>query len=343
MEESRKDAAAGDSLLGPKLKRRLFAGVLFGVVVYAAFALWADGPGIARSMKGFPLRWIAAACGLSTLNYCVRFLRWERYRAILGIRMPAIVSFRIYLAGLALTVTPGKMGEAFRSVLIRRQDGTPIARSAPMVVAERFTDLLGFLLLVAVGGIASQPDYLWVFWGTLALCAVLLVLVGSRKAGEAGVALWARLPWVGSFAEHARSALESSRELLRFQELFLPTLLSTVGWGLECCAFYLIAEALVPGAVDLEFATFTFALSAIVGAVLIVFPGGLGVTEASMGGLLTARFEAFGLASSAAAAQALSATFLIRLCTLWWAVVLGGAALFVHGRLERRAARLPQS
>ena len=78
---------------------------------------------------------VAAACGLSFLNYCVRFLRWERYRALLGIRLSRWTSFRIYLSGLALTVTPGKLGEAFRAFLIEREDGTPVARSAPMVLA----------------------------------------------------------------------------------------------------------------------------------------------------------------------------------------------------------------
>ncbi len=323
--------------LSPKLKKRLLLGVLFGVLVYVSFALLTDGPGIWDALRDFPPIWILVACGLSFLNYCVRFARWERYRSILGIQMPVLTSFRIYIAGLALTVTPGKMGEAFRSILIQQVDATPIARSAPMVVAERFTDLLGFLILVAIGGIASQPDYLWVFWGTLALCVFLLVLVGSRRAGDFMLAILARLPLVGSLVEHAGHALDSSRELLRPRELVMPSVVSTIGWGLECFGFYLISNALVPGGVDLLFATFTFSLSAIVGAVLIIFPGGLGVTEASMGGLLTARYKAIGLAQGVAEAKALSATFLIRLCTLWFAVLIGCLALFLHTRLSRRA------
>jgi len=325
----------GEATLSPQLKRRLALGVALGAVVYLGLALWADGPQIAVALADFPLRWVALACGLSFLNYLIRFARWERYRAILGIRLEVVTSFRIYLAGLALTVTPGKMGEAFRSLLIAKEDGTPVARSAPMVLAERFTDLLGFLILVAVGGIASHPEHLWVFWGTLGLCAALLLLVGSPRAATAMLAVCARIPFVRRFVDELHHALESTRALLRPRELPLATALSTVGWGCECVAFYLICEAAVPGGTDLLGATFVFALSAIVGAVLIVFPGGLGVTEASMGGLLTARFSAHGLARDAAATQALTATFLIRLCTLWFAVLLGLVALGVHARLSR--------
>lgn len=328
------------SLLSKKLKTRLLIGIAFGVLVYLAMALWADGPQIVQALKGFPMRWVLAACALSFLNYVVRFARWERYRSLLAIEMGRWTSFRIYLAGLALTVTPGKLGEAFRSILIRAEDGTPIARSAPMVVAERFTDLLGFLILVAVGGIASSPEHQWVFWATLGLCAFLLFLVGSRKVGHTVIALLSKLPLLHRFVSHAEEALESSRVLLRPRELPIPTLVSTFGWGCECYGFYLVCEALVPDGVTFLFATYTYALAAIAGAVLLIFPGGLGVTEASMGGLLTLRFkEVAGLAKDVAGAKALSATFLIRLCTLWFAVGVGMVALLLHQRLRSSRER----
>ncbi|MCB9915423.1 MAG: flippase-like domain-containing protein [Planctomycetes bacterium] len=325
-----------EPLLSPKLKGRLALGLALGVVLYLGLALWGDGPGIARALRDFPLRWVAAATGLAFTNYVVRFARWERYRAVLGIRMARLTSFRIYLAGLALTVTPGKMGEAFRSLLIRAEDGTPISRSAPMVLAERFTDLLGFLILVAVGGIASQPEYVWVFWATLALCAVLLALVASRRVARWLLLAFERLPLFHRFAPNVERALEASRELLTPRELPFATLAATLGWGLECYGFFLVCEALAPGATTPLFAVYTYALSAIVGAVLILFPGGLGPTEATMGGLLARRLEQAGLAAETAKVQALSATFVIRLCTLWFAVAVGLAALGLHGWVRRR-------
>ena len=327
-----------ESLLSKKLKTRLLIGVAFGVLVYLAMALWADGPQIIEALRGFPPQWVLVACGLSFVNYVVRFVRWERYRAILAIEMGRWTAFRIYLAGLALTVTPGKMGEAFRSILIRAEDGTPIARSAPMVVAARFTDLLGFLILVAIGGIASSPEHQWVFWATLLLCAFLLFLVGSKTVGRFVIAVLSKLPLVHRFVPHAEAALDSSRVLLAPKELPLPTIISTFGWGCECYGFYLVCEALVPGGVTFLFATYTYALAAIAGAVLLIFPGGLGVTEASMGGLLAHRFRATAnLTKDVAAAKALSATFLIRLCTLWFAVGVGLIALTWHSRLRKSA------
>ncbi|MEE8469400.1 MAG: lysylphosphatidylglycerol synthase domain-containing protein, partial [Planctomycetota bacterium] len=208
----------------------------------------------------------------------------------------------------------------------------PISHTAPIVVAERFTDLLGFLLLVALAGLATAPEQAWIFWSTLGLCAALLVGVGSVRLGELACSLLARLPLVGGLAPRVRTALASTRVLLAPRELVLPTLLATLGWGLECTGFWLVADSLVEADLPFLFAVYTFALSAVAGAVLILFPGGLGPTEATMTGLLSARYRALGVAQGAAAAKAVTATVVIRLCTLWFAMGIGMLALSIFGR-----------
>lgn len=322
--------------LPQSLVRRIALGVALGAALYLGYVLWAGLDEVRAALADFPFWLVPAAMGLSFANYLVRFPRWERYRRLLGIELARGTSFLIYLAGLSLTVTPGKLGEAFKSLLLRQVTGTPIHRSAPIVLAERFTDLLGFLVLLAWGGLASRPELGWVFWATLALCALLLALAGSRPAGALAVRAIAGLPVVGRLAGRVEGALDSTRILLRGRELALPTLLATAGWGLECVAFWLVASSFVPGTLELGFASYAFALAAVAGAVLIVFPGGLGVTEASLGVLLGAEFAARGLPPAAAAAAAASATLVIRLCTLWFAVGVGLVATLLFARRHGR-------
>jgi uncharacterized membrane protein YbhN (UPF0104 family) len=82
-------------------------------------------------------------------------------------------------------------------------------------------------------------------------------------------------------------------------------LLATAGWSLECTGFWLVANAFVPGSpITFAFATYTFALSAVAGAVLILFPGGLGVTEGVMTTLLATRYRALALTPETARASA---------------------------------------
>jgi len=322
-----------------RLLRNVGIGALLALVLYAGFAVWADFGGVKRSLATFPLQLLPIAMGLSFANYLVRFLRWERYRKLLAIELDLATSFTIHLAGLALTVSPGKMGEAFKSWLVRRVAGTPIAVSAPIVVAERFTDLLAFLVLIAIGGIATAPESAWVFWATFGMSGVLAAFATSQRLQRFALGLAAKLPVVARFTPKIEEALVSTRVLLAPRQLCVPTLLATIGWGLECTAFWLVASAFVEGGVPYLFAVYTFALSAVAGAVLILFPGGLGVTEASMGGLLRARYLASGLASDVASASAVSATLLIRLCTLWFAVGVGVIATLIF---KRRYGSFPE-
>jgi len=329
-------AASGEKNLG----RSLAIGAVFGLVVLGVLAAWADVRGVGAALLRFPIHVAAIACALSFANYAIRFLRWQLYLRVLGISIPAGTSYLISLAGLAFTVSPGKLGEAYKSWLVKEVHGAPVHVTAPIVLAERFTDLLAFLVLIAIGGLGTSPEHAWIFWSVLAGCGALLAFAVSANLQELALGIAAKLPLVKKLAPKARASLHTMRALLAPRELALPTLLATAGWGLECVGFWLVADAFVPGAITLSYAAYTFALSAVAGAVLILFPGGLGPTEASMSALLTPRYVAAGLATDAARSSAASATLVIRLCTLWFAVLVGAiAALIFRRRFRRSSAR----
>jgi uncharacterized membrane protein YbhN (UPF0104 family) len=212
-----------------------------------------------------------------------------------------------------------------------------VSRTAPIVVAERLTDLLGFLVLVALGGLTTAPEYAWVFWATLGLAGGVLAVAGSRRLGELACDGLARLPVVGRAAPRLRTASGSARVLLAARELAGPVVLATAGWTLECVGFWLVASALVEGGLGFAFCTYTYALAAVAGAVVIFTPGGLGVTEGAMTGLLAARYEAAGVVIASARARAVSATLVIRLCTLWFAMGVGMVAWWLFRKGEERA------
>ena len=315
-----------------RLLRRSLLGVFLGIIVYALMILWADVDALTSALKAFPYRLLLLAMGLSFGNYVLRFVRWEMYRKRLGVQLQTGTSFLVHLAGLSLTVTPGKMGEALKSFLIRRVDGSPLSLTAPIVVAERFMDLLAFLLLVAVGGLSTAPEHAWIFWLTLALCAVLLVVLTSPAAARLSLGILGSLPLIGWLSPKVAVSLESTRRLLGWKGLLLPTALATLGWGLECIAFWKIAGALAPEPLGLDFATYAFAISAVAGAVMILAPGGLGITEGFLTGFTDQKFQQLGLAASPAAGAAVAATVLFRFCTLWFAMGVGLVALWLFSR-----------
>jgi uncharacterized membrane protein YbhN (UPF0104 family) len=229
----------------------------------------------------------------------------------LEIRSPLGRSFSIFIAGLTMTITPGKLGEVLKCGLLRRAYGVPVRRSAPVVLAERVTDATGVVVLAVIGGAGTDR------WPLLVIAL----------AGVVGIVVIVRTPLLGRFAALGE-APEAARTLLRTPLLVGMTAVSAASWFCECLAAYVCVRGL---SLDLSLADtiVVFSLGSLVGA-LSFLPGGLGVAETSMAGLM----RALGDVSKAGAA---AATVLIRLATLWFAVAIGLIGLAVEQRLARKA------
>lgn len=316
-----------------RLLGRVLVGVAAGVAVYVGFSIWADARQVGTALGSF--QWTAAvwALALAAANYLVRFVRWQYYLKVLRVAVPAGESFLIFLGGFALTVTPGKLGEAVKAFLLRESRGVPAARTAPIVVAERFTDLVGLLLLAAVGAFTFDVDRRFLVAATV-LIAFGLVVVSVPPLARALLALVGRLPGVGRFSHKLDEFYGSTAALLRPAPLGLAVVLSVVSWYFECLAFWVVVRGFDGAVLGHAAATFIYAAMTIAGA-LSFLPGGLGVTEAGMLALLGELGSGIGRGTAAAA------TFVTRLCTLWFAVVVGLGALVLFARKTRVAIELP--
>lgn len=306
---------------GRSLLRHLaLAGILAALVavVLGATASW---PATLEALRRF--RWRLGPLVLLAVlgNYGLRFAKWHYYLRRLAIPLPWRPSVLVFLAGLTMSITPGKLGEVLKAVLVRHLTGTEVSRTASAVVAERLTDVAGLLLLAALGVTAlPHGPVLLGLVGTVLVGAVVVLRVPVLGRGVR-VLFRGRLLQDRLLAP-ARQFLAGARALLAPAALLLAVALSIVSWFLECAALWLILQGLdAPTA--LRTATFSYAFASLAGAVSML-PGGLGVAEASLAGLLAGT----GTALPAAAA----ATLLVRALTLWLAVLLGTTTLLLAFR-----------
>ena len=320
-----------------RLLRRMLGAMILGVAVYAAFALYRGLNQIADSLRHF--HWLAflLACGLALSNYFIRFLKWEFYLARLDIRgVPKLDSLLTFLSGLVLTVTPGKVGEVFKSLVLQQTYGVAVARTAPIVLAERLTDVLGIVILIVAGSAGFSGGLAWAIAGSVVVAA-LLVLISSNRAFDWLIARCERGPLrIRALAPKIRESWQSLRTLTAPSALVLPTLLSIVAWFMEGCALWVILRGFGE-TTPLLVACFFYATATLAGA-LIPVPGGLGITE----GTLEEQLRHFGHVSQFTAT---SAMILVRFATLWFAVLVGFVALAAmrarHPSLMLDAAALP--
>ncbi|MDQ2082810.1 lysylphosphatidylglycerol synthase transmembrane domain-containing protein [Xanthobacteraceae bacterium Astr-EGSB] len=261
---------------------------------------------------------------LALASFSARALRFQWFARAVGIDVPTPWMFLCYFAGFSLAATPGKVGEFMRLWLIRSRYGYSISRSMPLQIADRLNDAVASFILCAIGA-AAFAGYLPVllFGACLVGLGILAFAYPALLLGAIGQAyrLFAKRPRL--FAGLRRmvrltAALFSPR-------VFLPSIaLSVLGWGLECVAFALCLTVVV-GVFDPLLAMFILEFSNVVGFASLM-PGGTGMTELSLSGLM--------VASGVGLEDAVIVTVIIRAATLWFSILVGIAAAIVLARLD---------
>lgn len=327
-------AEAPDAPAAPRLGRQVVIATLIGVLVVAGMSIYGDARSLLANLQRYDWTFFLYGLALATANYAVRWVRWEYYLARLDVRgVPKMESARIFTAGFVMSITPGKVGEVFKSLLLHESRGVSIARTAPIVVAERLTDLLALVVLAAIGSLALDEGG-WVAAGGGALVLGVWAVCAWRPLGELCLRLAARLPVVSKLVPRLREAYDALRLLVAPAPFAVATAMSVVSWFLECVSLWLIARGfpLGDGQAPIGWleSTFAYSVPTIAGAVAMM-PGGLGVTEAGMTGVLE---RLAGMGTTVATAT----TLLVRFATLWWAVLLGLGALAWHRRVMARRA-----
>lgn len=306
-------------------RRSLSSKVIYSIaaaaVVYIGLSLWAGWGDLAAAARHFVWAWFPAVLMLSFFNYLLRFVKWQYYLRVLGMPVPRKESFMIHLSGLALSITPGKLGEMVKSYFLWKRYRYPVAKTTPIVLADRLTDMLALIVLAAIGAFGWQYGQK-VVWVTAIVMLLIVAVITIRPAGELVLSWLQKLPGLKKKTVALRDLYESSYLLLRPDRLIGPVVIAVLSWGCEALGFWLIFlglglhQGLLP-------AIFIYSFSTIVGAVTML-PGGLGVTEGAITGLLRLL--------AVPEAMAALATILVRVATLWFAVLVGTVMMIMTER-----------
>ena len=276
---------------GSSSVRKFVLVTLLAIVVYTAFVLASDVRQLRALLSHFEWLTFFWALLLAFGNYLLRFGKWQYYLRSLSIGasndpstsgfvpIPWFESLTIFLAGFSMSLTPGKAGEVFRSALLLSARGTPIERSAPIVIADRVTDLLALVALVGIGSLQFK-GYGWIAVAATGLVGGVIVFVFVRPFAELVFRIAAKIPVVSKILPKIRAAYGALQTVMTPRAVVSMTAVSVVAWGLEALGLWFILAGLGQRtAVAVAF--FVYATSTIAGA-LAMLPGGLGSTHKVM-------------------------------------------------------------
>lgn len=334
-------------------RRQVAAGLLFISLALIAVVLVTGAGTLREKLDHFPLAYFVPVLALKVLNWALRYVEWRYFLGVIGVRTtwrgptaPATASAPptlrerdsviLWLAGLTLAISPGKLAEVLKALVLRHLTGVEFSRSAPVIFMERLVDGLAVIVLAALGlafvagslpGSDLSAGYaVVVLIGTTAALIAGITLVQVRPLALAVIDRSARWPLVGRFHAAIRTLYESSYDLLKLRHLAPMTLVGMGAYFSDAAGFYLLLRGLgIPGSATL-FAQAVFILGfSVIVAALSAMPGGAGGRELTVGAMLTG---VVGLSR----ADAGTATFLISLFQVWVGVVLGLAIIALFRR-----------
>lgn len=259
--------------------------------------------------------------------FVLRALRWEKLLANVGFvrergykipSIPGLIEI-IYLSWFVNCIVPAKLGDAYRSYLLKRAAGISFSRIIGTILAERMIDililfslLLASALLTFQGRVPTELNLTIAFGGLL----VVVLLIGLAAMRRFGHVVERLVP--SRFREKYVKLQEGT--LQSFRRRSLPTLIGYTAmiWLLEGGRLFFVTRSLDTH-IDLAVVIF-IALASSLLTTLPLTPGGVGLVE----GAVFVVLRTVGVDD----ATALSIALLDRLIN-YWSIVGGGIIVYV--------------
>jgi uncharacterized protein (TIRG00374 family) len=300
------------------MKKKILKGfiitITLGAVVLLGLSIYADYRVLISSFARFPALYLFPVILLSIFNYIVRYFRWQYYLSHAGIYVGRKNSAYTFFSGLLMSVTPGKAGELLKSVILSEIEGVSISKSAPIVFAERLSDLSAVLVLAFLFSFAYEKAGTVIMIASALIVIFLVAVFTSERAEKLIMRVFLRFGFVRKFAESFEQLFSGIRSLLGVKPFLLGNLFGSLAWLFECAGFFIILRAFGENTVNLPLAVLIYTTSTLAGAISML-PGGLVFTEATMSGML--------ISAGVGKPEAVASTVLIRAATLWFGSFLG--------------------
>jgi uncharacterized protein (TIRG00374 family) len=237
------------------------------------------------------------------------------------IEIPLAKSIAVFLSGMAFDITPGQIGALMKSQILKTSSNIPRTKTAPIVLVEKVYDLIGAFLASTIGIIILGLDpYLIII--VILVLATIFFFMYYRPAAELFFNLITKMKFFSKYVENLSEFHEIIQKSTSVKVATICVILAVTYWFLISVAVYYTLIAFDIDILDYFKVLSIYATSSLLGAISFI-PGGIGITESTLAGLLT--LEGIGVST------ALILSVMIRIMTLWYLVCIGFIALKFTG------------
>lgn len=312
----------------PKFVNKILIVAVIVISFYASFLLISDFNILYNKITNFKIIYLPLILSLISASWLVLFFRWTILLKKVNVSIPLKANFLIYLSSFSLSATPGQLGELIKSQLLKNKFNIPVAKTAPLVIIERLYDLTG-AVFVSVFGLWFLGIGIYIIIIASTCLVVIFLLLRSRTAFNKILNLVKNIKFLSNVTKSLSESYDTIHLSLNRKTFFLSIIFSIAYWFVIGIAAYFVLKAVGIDTVSYVNIISIYSSSIILGAASFI-PGGIGVTEGSIAGLLTLN----GVDISIAFVLGI----LIRIFTLWYGVLVGFVALKISGGLTNNSS-----
>ena len=272
--------------------------------------IYADFRDLISAIEHFNWIFFILMIVLTTFAYFIRFIKWNFFLKSIEIHLNIKDNLFVFFSGLGMIITPAKIGEIWKGWLIKDINGESLSKTVPVVIIDRVTDLIGLIILSALG-------ILYYKGGAYILITLIIIFIGffiaikSERISSKIISILEKR--AGKYSKDIKTMHQTFIRLMNPKNMTLMSFLSVFAWFFECLALFFVVIGFGQS-INVLISTFIFSFASLAGAVSMI-PGGLGVAEATISGLL----QYFGLSATISVGVAI----IIRFGTFWYGAILG--------------------
>ena len=304
-------------------RNKIWLIILLAVIVYVLMGIYADSKKLVLAMKFFQWKYFFALLIFATLNWIIRFLKWNYFLKKAGIYLKLKDNLFIFFSGFSMNITPGKIGEIWKGWLIRDIKGEELSKSIPVIIVERITDVFGLIILSFFGLLYYKKSIYLILILIFIFLSFIIIIKSKTISNRIILKLETKMK---KYIENIKTMHETFEILVDSKGLIGISLFSAFGWFFECLGLYIIVIGFGKY-INILLSMFIYSFASLAGAASMI-PGGLGITEGTISGLL----NFFGLSTT----TSIGAAIIVRFGTLWYGTITGLLVYFIFRKKIRK-------
>jgi uncharacterized protein (TIRG00374 family) len=301
------------------IRKRGFLIIILIMVFYISFALYSDINKFITDLQTINLKLLVPILLSFATTIFIKSIRQYFFLRQINIHINFKENVIIFLAGLSMLVTPGGLGQMIKSHFLLKDHNKPVAKTIPLVVVERYHDVLAlFSFIVVLSVINTAIPVLTIIPILLIGIFLLALMLIIRKYRVLGFFQQRRfinkIPLLRNLEEKSYSEFNTSLSLLfKNKSIVYGWLYSMATWSFEAVGIFLCFKAF---GLDISFILSTlFGFSSVLFGAVSFVPGGAGLTEVIFIHILSSN----GLELS----MATTLVIFYRLTSIWFSTAIG--------------------